>query len=348
MNRGVMLAVVLSILCVVSAVDAWAVQTTVGDIRNDPARYAKEKVTLEGAASMPMPITNAQPWEKKPYKLEYDLTDATGTIRVKATKETPPNLNKPITVKGIVTTIAGSEPFISEESGPWPPPPLIIALAVLFVLAVVLVILLVKKPATSSTSIHDFPTAGTSSGFVTPPQTSISSGPSISAAPGKVCPNCKQQYSAAESFCENCGVPLQPLATQVSRPTAIPTSEPKRSEKPTVQIPAVPETKPLADLTVVEGDGARYGTRISLGKARQKIGRREDMDIRLNDDTVSREHACIWCQDGTFYIQDEASTSGTTVNGQKITRQSLADNDVIQLGKTQLIFRLISGPQANA
>jgi pSer/pThr/pTyr-binding forkhead associated (FHA) protein len=98
----------------------------------------------------------------------------------------------------------------------------------------------------------------------------------------------------------------------------------------------------LADVTVLEGDGTPRGTKFSLKKSRQKIGRREDMDIRLNDETVSREHASIWWEDGSFFIQDEASTASTLVNGQRITRQSLNDNDEIQLGKSKLIFRLIA------
>lgn len=101
------------------------------------------------------------------------------------------------------------------------------------------------------------------------------------------------------------------------------------SQKPSVLIPSESGERPLADLTVVEGEGSRQGTKLNLRKDRQKIGRRDDMDIRLADETVSREHASIWWQDGSFFIQDEASASGTMVNGQKVTRQALMDNDVI-------------------
>ena len=160
----------------------------------------------------------------------------------------------------------------------------------------------------------------------------------------KYCLSCKASNENDAVYCENCGEPLpvspstgSGMAASMERPPMRP------AQKPTVLIPEVPEVCPLADLTVIEGPGAGYGARFALKKERQKIGRGDGIEIRLNDETISREHACIWWEDGSFFIQDEVSKSGTKVNGQKIVRQTLADNDTIEIGKTKMVFRVIPG-----
>jgi pSer/pThr/pTyr-binding forkhead associated (FHA) protein len=111
----------------------------------------------------------------------------------------------------------------------------------------------------------------------------------------------------------------------------------------TVRIPASVEAQPIADLVVVDGPGGRQGTRIGLRAGQQKIGRDpERAEILLHDETISREHALIWQQDGSFYLQDENSTAGTFVNGNRITREALNDGDEITLGKTKLVFRSVA------
>ena len=162
----------------------------------------------------------------------------------------------------------------------------------------------------------------------------------------KYCLNCKSSNEGDAVYCENCGTPL-PISPSTGSGVGMSASmerPPVRSsQKATVLIPETPEARLLADLTVIEGPGAGYGARFALKKERQKIGRGDGIEIRLNDETISREHACIWWEDGSFFIQDEVSKSGTKVNGQKIVRQTLADNDTIEIGKTKMVFRVILG-----
>ena len=69
-----------------------------------------------------------------------------------------------------------------------------------------------------------------------------------------------------------------------------------------------------------------------------RIGRDAENDVVLNDATVSRKHAEIFLDDdGNIFLTDLNSTSGTYVNGKKITESVfLVAGDVVKLGEAQL------------
>lgn len=61
-----------------------------------------------------------------------------------------------------------------------------------------------------------------------------------------------------------------------------------------------------------------------------RVGRNEDNDIVLPDPTVSRYHAEISFEDGSYYVKDLDSLNGTYLNGQRIkTRREFRETDVI-------------------
>ncbi|HEU5424159.1 MAG TPA: DUF3662 and FHA domain-containing protein [Nitrolancea sp.] len=66
------------------------------------------------------------------------------------------------------------------------------------------------------------------------------------------------------------------------------------------------------------------------------IGRALDNDIVLSEAEVSRHHARIEYQNGTFEVVDLGSTNGTSVNGVPVSRGRLHDGDVIGLGTARL------------
>jgi pSer/pThr/pTyr-binding forkhead associated (FHA) protein len=68
------------------------------------------------------------------------------------------------------------------------------------------------------------------------------------------------------------------------------------------------------------------------------IGRSSGNDVVLQDPTVSRHHATVRLEDGGYFLYDFASTNGTPVNGQRIYRKKLADGDIIELGRSALLF----------
>lgn len=343
MKRGMAVVVLLLAVAGLAASSAQADEYPINYVLQNGKTLANKVVTVNGAVANSQAAT---PGPLSKIKGEYDLTDESGaTIHVKTTSDPPAN-GIARRVRGTVDA-SGAVPILVETAGVGIPLPILIgALAVLVILAVVLVVLMVRKPARAPAPA--VAAAGSTVAGGPPMVTPTAAATGVPSAPAaKICPKCQTRNDPDANFCESCQEPLRPAPA--AKPTVAPTSQEARpSQKATVQIPATPEARPLADLTVVEGEGAKYGTKFALRKERQKIGRREDMDIRLADETASREHASIWWQDGSFYVQDEASTSGTLVNGQKVTRQALSDNDVIQVGKTKLVFRVIPGPPAGA
>jgi hypothetical protein len=86
---------------------------------------------------------------------------------------------------------------------------------------------------------------------------------------------------------------------------------------------------------VVDGPGTRH----VLSSGRNVIGRGTEADIRLPDTGVSRKHVDVVLDSGTAICEDLGSTNGTLVNGRRITRQPLADGDVIRIGHSVLVYR---------
>ena len=75
----------------------------------------------------------------------------------------------------------------------------------------------------------------------------------------------------------------------------------------------------------------------NLTKDRTSIGRKPQNEIRLDDPTVSGEHAVILMLQN-FYIEDMNSTNGVILNGKKITRRQLSHGDIIRIGRHELKF----------
>ena len=67
------------------------------------------------------------------------------------------------------------------------------------------------------------------------------------------------------------------------------------------------------------------------------FGRLESSDIVLNDMAVSRRHATIFSNGGECFIEDNASTAGTWINGEKILgRRKISNSDKIKIGSFEI------------
>ena len=128
-------------------------------------------------------------------------------------------------------------------------------------------------------------------------------------------PVARQVAGAAEAFAQG-----DPGATRVYKASA--------PEAPPA--PEVERARPAA-LAVA-------GKRHELANARVVIGRSRECDITVSDPNVSRRHAEIRHEDGSYWIVDLDSTNGVEVNGRRIDRARLADADRIVLGQTELTF----------
>ncbi|MFQ5742567.1 MAG: FHA domain-containing protein, partial [Acidobacteriota bacterium] len=83
-------------------------------------------------------------------------------------------------------------------------------------------------------------------------------------------------------------------------------------------------------------------TFIALGHSVLSLGRRTSNELQVLDPTVSREHATVGFEDGSYWVEDLESTNGTFVNDCRVSRQKLQHNDRLRLGKTGgsiLVFR---------
>jgi Nif-specific regulatory protein len=72
---------------------------------------------------------------------------------------------------------------------------------------------------------------------------------------------------------------------------------------------------------------------------RYTLGRATTNRVVLKDDLCSREHAEVFHADGFWRVRDLNSLNGTRLNGERLDLEGeLAPNDVVHLGKTDLIF----------
>ena len=100
--------------------------------------------------------------------------------------------------------------------------------------------------------------------------------------------------------------------------------------------------------------GKSVGKQFLLSSAESYIGRWDadggvfpDVDLDSDDPEakVSRRHARITFNEGTYLLEDLGSTNGTFINrGKRLpkgTRQPLRDGDEIIVGKTFLRFHVV-------
>ena len=77
------------------------------------------------------------------------------------------------------------------------------------------------------------------------------------------------------------------------------------------------------------------------------IGRSDAADIVLDDMTVSRRHAVVGAAENGCFIEDNSSTSGTWINGERISgRRTVSSSDNIKIGGYEL--SVSAGAQAAA
>ena len=78
---------------------------------------------------------------------------------------------------------------------------------------------------------------------------------------------------------------------------------------------------------------------LELSKPLVTIGRGAANDLVLPDNSVSRFHAVIKCQDGHAFIADRNSTNGVVIEGQRISgERELRHNDTARLGAYELRY----------
>lgn len=75
-----------------------------------------------------------------------------------------------------------------------------------------------------------------------------------------------------------------------------------------------------------------------LDNDRFSIGRKPHNNLQIDDSSVSKEHAVILTVGNDQILEDLGSTNGTLVNGNRISKHILQNNDVIDIGSYQLRY----------
>jgi two-component system cell cycle sensor histidine kinase/response regulator CckA len=87
--------------------------------------------------------------------------------------------------------------------------------------------------------------------------------------------------------------------------------------------------------------GAEVGRTFGLGSKSLMIGRGGgvDVDVRLENTDVSRNHARLWADDKGFHVQDLGSLNGTFINGTRVDGNATLNlGDRIQVGSTIFVL----------
>ena len=93
---------------------------------------------------------------------------------------------------------------------------------------------------------------------------------------------------------------------------------------------------PPAGASAIVRTGFYSGLEFGIDRERIVIGRGRKADLALAEATIARAHAVLGYDADGFYIEDLGSTNGTLVNGARVTRQPLKNDDEIQMGKLVL------------
>jgi len=92
----------------------------------------------------------------------------------------------------------------------------------------------------------------------------------------------------------------------------------------------------MAKLVIHQPDGSLR--EVKLDRDRITIGRRADHDICLPYPAVSADHAEVITVVSDSFLHDVGSTNGTLVNGARVTKHFLRDQDRIDIARQQLVY----------
>ena len=68
------------------------------------------------------------------------------------------------------------------------------------------------------------------------------------------------------------------------------------------------------------------------------VGRGDQVDAKIEDGEMSRQHFLVAQEGNGYVIEDLKSHNGTWVNGRRVTKAALQPNDRIRAGVTQFVF----------
>jgi len=141
-----------------------------------------------------------------------------------------------------------------------------------------------------------------------------------------------------------------PPARQIAAPAPIPVAvqAPHQSfQLPAIPpfLPAFPRTQPIGQVqqvlspkarVLIELDGKIIGERL-LDRAMLTVGRLSGNDVQIPSQKVSRLHAKIRYENGSWLIEDADSANGLVYRGSRINRLVLNDGDKVYVAPTAIL-----------
>lgn len=98
---------------------------------------------------------------------------------------------------------------------------------------------------------------------------------------------------------------------------------------------------PTASLDIIRGPFS--GASFHIERPVCAIGRGEQNDVRLRDDSVSSSHATLLRKGNTWYVVDLRSANGTFVDGYRIAgERELTTGATLRVGSVEMMFRSFS------
>lgn len=145
-------------------------------------------------------------------------------------------------------------------------------------------------------------------------------------------------------------VPGNYVPPQAVQPAARPSAPPSPSGRPATPRPnSLPAAQPVPvsgrpagmPRAWLEGTGgAMSGRHTVIQQADTLVGRSTVCDVQVYDPKVSRKHFRIRYGNGAFFMQDQQSSRGTLINGERVMAQRLSNGDRIDIGDTSMTFHV--------
>ncbi len=114
----------------------------------------------------------------------------------------------------------------------------------------------------------------------------------------------------------------------------------------TIEVEAreLPSTPPPPPIILTMRKGPKPGQQFAFTQATIALGRRDDNDVVIDDPQVSRRHASLTWEEGTFVLRDLGSANGTFLNATRITEpHALREGDAIGLGGNVVLSFSMAG-----
>ena len=93
----------------------------------------------------------------------------------------------------------------------------------------------------------------------------------------------------------------------------------------------------MATLCLLGDDGAA-GERWEIGDQPVTVGRGASVDVKVEDDGLSRRHFMVAREGADYLVKDLSSRNGTWVHGHRALTARLRHNDCILAGRTLFRF----------